>query len=108
MAKVKGEDIEKLEKKCQRMIYEKEEKYLENEHKLKFEYQELQGLESQLLMMELQIKERNQESNLMDIKLREWGRVSQVETSSPGMPQYSGYNIGSAQYDASPSMASYS
>ena len=31
IAKLKFEDIDKLEKKCQRMIYEKEEKYLENE-----------------------------------------------------------------------------
>ena len=37
-AKMKIDDVEKLEKKCQRMIYEKEEKYLENEQKLKDEY----------------------------------------------------------------------
>ena len=33
--KVKPEDIEKLEKKCQRMIFEKEDKYVGNEDKLK-------------------------------------------------------------------------
>ena len=35
--KVKAEDIEKLEKKCQRMIFEKEDKYLSTEDKLKHE-----------------------------------------------------------------------
>lgn len=39
--KVRTEDIEKLEKKCQRMIFEKEDKFLENEHKLKDEDQQL-------------------------------------------------------------------
>ena len=38
-------DIEKLEKKCQKMIYEKEEKYIENEQKLKEEDLYLQKLE---------------------------------------------------------------
>lgn len=40
--KLKQEDIEKLEKKCQRMIFEKEDKYLDTEQKLKAEDAELE------------------------------------------------------------------
>ena len=43
--KIKAEDIEKLDKKCQRMIFEKEEQYIENEQKLKREDDELADLE---------------------------------------------------------------
>lgn len=43
--KVRNEDIEKLEKKCQRMIFEKEDKYVANEDKLKIQDEELTELE---------------------------------------------------------------
>lgn len=56
--KVKPEDIEKLEKKCQRMIFEKEDKYVGNEDKLKAQDQELSELELEVKQMELRLKER--------------------------------------------------
>ena len=43
--KVRPEDLDKLEKKCQRMIFEKEDKYLANEEKLRQEDAELTDLE---------------------------------------------------------------
>ena len=73
-AKLKTEDIEKLEKKCQRMIFEKEDKFLENEQKLKQEDQQLQIQEQELLALEARLKEKNQENNLLDFKLREVAR----------------------------------
>lgn len=72
--KLKNEDIEKLEKKCQRMIFEKEDKFLENEQKLKNEDQQLQDLEVELLNLEQKLKEKNQENNLLDFKLRDMAR----------------------------------
>jgi hypothetical protein len=56
--KVRPEDIEKLEKRCQRMIFEKEDRYVANEDKLKVQDTELTDLEQEVKQMELRVKER--------------------------------------------------
>lgn len=56
------------------MIFEKEDKFLENEQKLKNEDQQLRDLEQELLNLESRLKEKNQENNLLDFKLREMAR----------------------------------
>jgi len=77
--KVRPEDIEKLEKKCQRMIFEKEDKYIENESALKQDDDEILELEVELRQLENKIKERTQESNLADFKLRDMARSNDIE-----------------------------
>ena len=56
------------------MIFEKEDKFLENEQKLKNEDQQLRDLEQELLNLETKLKEKNQENNLLDFKLRDMAR----------------------------------
>ena len=53
------------------MIYEKEDKYLENEAKLKAEDEQIANMEAELLEVEMKLKEKNQENNLLDFKLRD-------------------------------------
>ena len=77
--KVRPEDIEKLEKKCQRMIFEKEDKYIENETALKRDDDEILELELELRQFETKMKEKTQESNLADFKLREMARANDME-----------------------------
>lgn len=63
------------------MIFEKEDKYLENEKRLKNEDHSLRNLEEELLNLEQKLKEKNQENNLMDFKLREMVRSNYDEPS---------------------------
>ena len=76
-AKLKHEDILNLESKCQRMVFEKDDQFLENEKKLKNEDLALRNLEEELLMIEQRLKEKNQENNLVDFKLRQVVRNNQ-------------------------------
>lgn len=64
------------------MIYEKEEKYLENDLKLKEEYQQLEELEKHIHLMETQIKERDKENHLIDMKIKEYARNGKIEKAS--------------------------
>ena len=50
--KLKPEDIAQLEEKCQRMIYEKEDKFVSVESKLKQEDERINSLEQELLEIE--------------------------------------------------------
>lgn len=50
--KLRPEDIQQLEDKCQRMIFEKEDKYIEIESKLKQEDERILALEQELLEVE--------------------------------------------------------
>mmetsp|Transcript_30532 Transcript_30532/g.46806 ORF Transcript_30532/g.46806 Transcript_30532/m.46806 type:complete len:82 (-) Transcript_30532:411-656(-) len=74
LGKVKEEDIGKLEKQCQRMIFEKEDKFLTNEEKLKTEEKNLLTLEEELNAMRVKVKEKAQENNLIDFKIRTLAR----------------------------------
>ena len=76
---VKPEDIEMLEEKCLRMIFEKEDKYINNEEKLKAEEKDILNLESELKNMEMKMKEKAQENNLLDFKLRDMARNNDIE-----------------------------
>ena len=72
------------------MIYEKEEKYLENEQKLKDEDQYLTNLEQEVMQLEIKLKEKNQENNLLDFKLRNFVRNKEHSYLKP----YSGIHHG--------------
>lgn len=61
------------------MIFEKEDKYLGNEEKLKQEDRELTDLEQEVKQLEMKLKEKSQESNLMDFKLREIVRKNDID-----------------------------
>jgi predicted RNase H-like nuclease (RuvC/YqgF family) len=61
------------------MIFEKEDKYLNNEEKLKNEDKELAELEQEIKNMELKYKEKAQESNLLDFKLRQMVRNNDID-----------------------------
>lgn len=53
-----NEPVGQLEQHCQRMIYEKEEKIIENENALKQEDHEVNDLESEIKALEQQMKEK--------------------------------------------------
>ena len=77
-SRLKIEHVEKLEQHCQRLIYEKEERVVENESTLKQEDQQIQDLENEIRVLEQQMKEKQQENNLMDFKLRDLARNETV------------------------------
>lgn len=68
-----------MERQCQRNIFEKEDKALENENKLKQEEQAILKMEKELREMEAKLKEKKQENNLLDFKLRDMARVNDSE-----------------------------
>ena len=61
------------------MIFEKEDRYVANEDKLKDQDTELTDLEQEVKQMELRLKERGQESNLLDFKLRDMARNNDTD-----------------------------
>ena len=59
------------------MVFEKDDQFVENQKKLKNEDLALRNLEEELLRIEQRLKEKNQENNLVDFKLRQVVRNNQ-------------------------------
>jgi len=89
------------------MIFEKEDKYLETDQKLKEEDQQLLDLEQEVRAMELRLKEKNQESNLLDFKLRDMARHNETEVGflKPHSGIHSGLLSGAAALPLAPAIS---
>ena len=59
LMKLKPEDIEHLEQSCQKMIFEKEDKFVDTENKLKEEEDQIAAMEEELQEIETRLKEKN-------------------------------------------------